>query len=519
MQSYLFSNKMKQFFLILLLIGYCGLSFSQRPAMPSINSVEIDPASGKIAISWSVENTDNTEGFLIFRSIHDVAGINEGAYMPIIILEGNHHRSFIDTTTFYPLTPNERSEYYQVAAFRRDGDDYVNSIMSDPHNTLFASDIEFDECNKFIKMGWFHYRGWGEDNQKYEVYSKKDGETEFSIIGTVTDSIFVHQNIDYNTTYSYLIKAVNTTNNWTASSNIKTFFTEKPLPQVDAKIDNIDINDDQKIALKFTCTSDPLINNFLILRTNIEQNITDTVLINNSDSPPASFIDEEANVTVQYLYSLLVTDFCNNVIVDGGGAKNIVLNISADIIYPKIKISNWNELAISEKDVFEYKLFRLDNQYQKSEITTLLSGNDLNFDDNTNDLSSDELQLYSFGGQFCYVVDAYDKVGNYLSRSNIACIPASVNVFFPNAFNPYSDNEEDRVFKPVASTAKQYHLMIYNRWGAKIFESKNLSDGWDGSYNGKEAQEGVYTYYLKMIDEEDNLIEKTSQVLLFYIRR
>lgn len=58
-------------------------------------------------------------------------------------------------------------------------------------------------------------------------------------------------------------------------------------------------------------------------------------------------------------------------------------------------------------------------------------------------------------------------------------------VFFPSAFSPNKDGLNDE-FKTItrADFFTLYHLIIYNRWGQKIFESKDPSKGWDGRMNG-----------------------------------
>jgi gliding motility-associated-like protein len=70
-------------------------------------------------------------------------------------------------------------------------------------------------------------------------------------------------------------------------------------------------------------------------------------------------------------------------------------------------------------------------------------------------------------------------------------------LWIPNAFSPDNDGLND-VFKPKSSTGLiDYNLQIYTRWGALIFESFNIENGWDGTYNGKMCDVGVYTYKLK----------------------
>jgi hypothetical protein len=41
----------------------------------------------------------------------------------------------------------------------------------------------------------------------------------------------------------------------------------------------------------------------------------------------------------------------------------------------------------------------------------------------------------------------------------------------------------------------EYNLVIYSRWGEKLYESYDLFKGWDGYFNNAElAPQGVYVY-------------------------
>ncbi|HEY9115973.1 MAG TPA: gliding motility-associated C-terminal domain-containing protein, partial [Bacteroidales bacterium] len=67
--------------------------------------------------------------------------------------------------------------------------------------------------------------------------------------------------------------------------------------------------------------------------------------------------------------------------------------------------------------------------------------------------------------------------------------------FLPNAFSPDGDGLNDE-FKPVEKYdfVKTYQLSIFNRWGQLIFETSNISHGWDGTYQGKSVEQGSYVY-------------------------
>ncbi len=77
-------------------------------------------------------------------------------------------------------------------------------------------------------------------------------------------------------------------------------------------------------------------------------------------------------------------------------------------------------------------------------------------------------------------------------------------VYIPNVFSPNGDgvNDEFTIFsKNIIQNIDQ--LTIYHRWGGQIFKQtdflpNDLSVGWDGKINGKNAQPGVYIYIARV---------------------
>ena len=72
-------------------------------------------------------------------------------------------------------------------------------------------------------------------------------------------------------------------------------------------------------------------------------------------------------------------------------------------------------------------------------------------------------------------------------------------LYVPNSFTPDGD-DFNQEFIPVTNIdpSETYQFMIFNRWGNMIFESKDPTKGWDGSYLGKRAQDGTYTWKIVM---------------------
>lgn len=88
--------------------------------------------------------------------------------------------------------------------------------------------------------------------------------------------------------------------------------------------------------------------------------------------------------------------------------------------------------------------------------------------------------------------------GNLCSSSDsIMMIDCSMYFDMPNAFTPNSDGIND-YFRPVTQAEKVdlFNMKIYSRWGQQIFETRDVSKGWDGTINGSVAPTGVYRYIL-----------------------
>ena len=93
-----------------------------------------------------------------------------------------------------------------------------------------------------------------------------------------------------------------------------------------------------------------------------------------------------------------------------------------------------------------------------------------------------------------YRVTAVNKTDNDIcSVSNTIEVNPNLYLYVPNAFTPNDDGLNDS-FGALGYGVKDYHLIIYNRWGELIFESLKQSNQWDGSYLGQKAPVGTYVY-------------------------
>ncbi|WP_439181784.1 gliding motility-associated C-terminal domain-containing protein [Carboxylicivirga taeanensis] len=67
----------------------------------------------------------------------------------------------------------------------------------------------------------------------------------------------------------------------------------------------------------------------------------------------------------------------------------------------------------------------------------------------------------------------------------------------PNAFTPFSSPEQNDEFRVFYRSVKKFTMLIYNRWGRKVYQSSNPDAGWDGRIGSRKAEPGVYFYKIE----------------------
>jgi gliding motility-associated-like protein len=79
----------------------------------------------------------------------------------------------------------------------------------------------------------------------------------------------------------------------------------------------------------------------------------------------------------------------------------------------------------------------------------------------------------------------------------VISISPDADLFIPNTFTPNGDNNND-LFRVRGKAYTEFYFAVYNRWGEKVFETTNQSEGWDGTYKGRPADPGVFAWYMKV---------------------
>jgi gliding motility-associated-like protein len=101
--------------------------------------------------------------------------------------------------------------------------------------------------------------------------------------------------------------------------------------------------------------------------------------------------------------------------------------------------------------------------------------------------------------------------GSYSVKASNACntVTATKNVefkecppvlFVPSGFTPNHDGLNDVFRVHHTGTLKSFQLSVFNRWGRCIFFTRDISKGWDATYNQVIQNTGIYVWMVQYTD-------------------
>lgn len=113
------------------------------------------------------------------------------------------------------------------------------------------------------------------------------------------------------------------------------------------------------------------------------------------------------------------------------------------------------------------------------------------------------------------VVALRNQNDQIVSISNAVSVEKPYALYSPNAFSPDGDGIND-FFKVSGQGMIDFVIQIYNRWGQMVYKSTDLSQGWDGTFKGKNLPTGSYVYKIKTskYGVEQKLVKSGSIALI-----
>lgn len=479
------------------------------PIKPELLNVSV-LESGEVEIQWTVEQTELIEAFEILLWIYPDMSHPEGGFQRV-------GRVPNDGSFFYLHYPNlacEERAIYSVLPVSEE--DVVQS--EDMQTILLYEQIEYGTCEQTARLSWTAFKSDTDETEHYQIWVEENGEgfvmvDEISLSALSPDSLestwgnqspsttnvysYTHNGLTPGSTYRFYVAAIH--NGYESRSCIR-----------ELKADDYGRPEIYRLhAVSVTAEN----NIELLTETDLSVTLAGVDFLKSDDPaalmPAGGFAiptsdwfihtDTAADAGANpYYYRYRVYDSCGQVLQETNNIHRSI-HLTGSVSAETENYLEWNRYEGWE--VESYRVFRkLDGDAGFTEITTLPPSSQ----DYTDDLRAFPDQISKVG----YFIEAvareqseanipYDEI---VSRSNRISLSREREPIMPNAFNPKGLNKE---FGPVVAfygEARPYLLQIYNRWGQLLFESRDVDQGWDGSYKGKLVQPGVYVYLLNYED-------------------
>ncbi|MBL4716642.1 MAG: hypothetical protein COC01_00530 [Bacteroidetes bacterium] len=484
-----------------------------NPNKPEIDSVSVD-ANGNLIIGWTPNTNDDTYGYIIYQS-YGFFSIPKDTI-------------FNKDTSFYlysGLNTADTSVIFQMAALDTCGN---TSIISDPkHNNIYLR-YRLDRCDKQVILTWNQYTGWPLSG--YDLYYSLNGNA-LSILTNSTD--ISSDTLNYTLTdlndgdsLFFFVRAFSDDKSMSSSSNRVSFVADIINTPDSTYLKRVTVVDQNSVKLTWLVDQTADIKYYHILRGTSPTRFDTIARLKSKKQATMSYTDQLASTNSKsYYYKLAVEDSCSKTLFLSNIGRTVFLDIEANLdesaeldvfeqnnLYNSVNKLKWNQYEGWSGDVDFYNLYRSVDGGVYELLETLPYG--------TTTYDDDIGEFYETDGYFCYYLEVVENgLANLFniqdtSLSNGSCIYQIPRLFMPNAFNP--GGQVNGVFKPITvfEDASKYLFQIYDRWGTLLFESKDPTKGWDGTYKGRMLGTSAYVYYLNFTGTNGHIVGKKGQVYL-----
>lgn len=180
-----------------------------------------------------------------------------------------------------------------------------------------------------------------------------------------------------------------------------------------------------------------------------------------------------------------------------------------------IECSNSKRFTVINPEPPTFSIIDVNTEDETNNIVTIaVNGN------STYEFSLDNINYFGNALNFTFTnVDAGLQTVYVRDINNCEqAISTKVSVIgFKKYFTPNGDGENDywTISGLDASNFKSVNVQIFDRFGKNIFSIIDFNSlGWDGNYNGKPLIENNYWYKATIVDNDDNVIQKSGNFSL-----
>jgi len=101
---------------------------------------------------------------------------------------------------------------------------------------------------------------------------------------------------------------------------------------------------------------------------------------------------------------------------------------------------------------------------------------------------------YQNPGEYKVTLVASNEYGCKDDTTALVTVTPDVTLYVPNSFTPGGQDGINDYFSVKGIGISDFEIIIYDRWGEKIFQTNDFNFRWDGKFRGKIVQQGTYAY-------------------------
>lgn len=106
------------------------------------------------------------------------------------------------------------------------------------------------------------------------------------------------------------------------------------------------------------------------------------------------------------------------------------------------------------------------------------------------------------------------NTGGCIDTASIGFRVIALDIEPSAAFTPNNDGFTDKWVIKNIHLAKTSKVVIFNRYGNKVYEATNYANQWDGTYKGKPLPDGAYYYQIQLTTMSNKQIKKSGSITL-----
>ncbi len=485
--------------------------WAQAPPPPDMLSVSVDPSNNATTVKWRQMLVDPSLPIVryIISELEYPRIQPTPAFYPI---DSVNIPAVSYTNTSAAVTKVNLSTQAFTVLSRSSVSSANVSPRKDVHFTMFLLPASTDTCAMTASLKWRRYKATNyelkeptnykqfNDSIKYEVWGYQSNApfSQASAVlmsGRIKDTTFTTSALQSGVNYYFFIKAYLPNGEESSSNRISAEVGGNSVPLA-IHISKVDATG-PGATLNFSFTDNPFVTLYpyscIVERSN--NLTTGFTKIGEFNGSPTSYVDNGTDPGKVNYYRISALK-CGQPMMTSDTISTIVL--TAKLNGESSELS-WTEFS-GQTVNYDIKRVQPDN----TQITTGLTNRD--YTDNVSTLIQ---QGYD---NFCYQITGYSA--NQTSISAQQCTMATPLVYMPDAVDPTSSvtnattGRKRSEFGPIINTPETnygYHLVVFNRWNIKVFEtSKNIGnvlkpkDFWNGTYEGKIVPPGLYMYTISV---------------------